>query len=174
MATDTVTVNRAPVLTLWAAVVAERLGHDRDAALTLGKGVAGLTAQSKGRRLGIYSPRDPGEREEPEVGEEVAVPLLGREVPATQTEDGLRSTNKGRPVTPESVQRYLDGKFGDALDDVRAAMEELAVAYDPDALNDVGFSLYERFRPDIPKGKRGWGAQGDLDLAQIRRMAQRE
>ena len=45
---DTVTINRASVLTLWAAVVAERLGFERDEALTLGKAVAGLTAQSKG------------------------------------------------------------------------------------------------------------------------------
>lgn len=51
-AMDTVTINRAPVLTLWAAVVAERLGFERDEALTLGKAVAGLTAQSKGQRLG--------------------------------------------------------------------------------------------------------------------------
>ena len=29
-----VTINRAPVLTLWAAVVAERLGLDRDEALS--------------------------------------------------------------------------------------------------------------------------------------------
>lgn len=49
---DTIMVNRAPVLTLWAAVVAERLGFERDEALTLGKAVAGLTAQSKGQRLG--------------------------------------------------------------------------------------------------------------------------
>ncbi|HZX22934.1 MAG TPA: hypothetical protein VFF18_05315 [Woeseiaceae bacterium] len=28
-------INRAPVLTLWAAVVAERLGFERDEALTL-------------------------------------------------------------------------------------------------------------------------------------------
>jgi hypothetical protein len=53
---DTVTINRAPVLSLWAAVVAERLGFDRDEALTLGKSVAGLTAQSKGQRLGIFTP----------------------------------------------------------------------------------------------------------------------
>jgi len=46
----TVTINRAPVLTMWASVVAERLGFDEDAALTLGKAVAGLTAQHKGRR----------------------------------------------------------------------------------------------------------------------------
>jgi hypothetical protein len=46
-------INRAPVLTLWAATVAERMGFKREEALSLGKAVAGLTAQSKGRRLGI-------------------------------------------------------------------------------------------------------------------------
>ena len=56
MAKETVTINRAPVLTLWAAVVAERLGYRRAEALTLGKAVAGLNAQAKGRRLGIYKP----------------------------------------------------------------------------------------------------------------------
>jgi hypothetical protein len=35
MATHQVKINRAPVLTLWAAVVAERLGNDHEAALTL-------------------------------------------------------------------------------------------------------------------------------------------
>jgi len=51
-----IVINRAPVLTLWAATVAERLGFDQDEALSLGKAVAGLTAQSKGQRLGIYKP----------------------------------------------------------------------------------------------------------------------
>ena len=41
-------INRAPVLTLWATTVAERLGFDQDEALSLGKALAGLTAQSKG------------------------------------------------------------------------------------------------------------------------------
>jgi len=40
----TIYINRAPVLTLWAAVVAERLGFSRDEALTLGRAVAGLNA----------------------------------------------------------------------------------------------------------------------------------
>jgi len=53
---DTISINRAPVLTLWAAVVAERLGFEHDEALTLGKAVPGLTAQSKGQRLGIFTP----------------------------------------------------------------------------------------------------------------------
>src|SRR5215510_8116518 len=65
MANRTVTINRAPVLTLWAAVVAERLGYDQEAALTLGKAVGGLNAQSKGRRLGIFEePKDAQEDKE--------------------------------------------------------------------------------------------------------------
>jgi hypothetical protein len=37
-------VNRAPVLTLWAVVVAEVLGFEHDEALTLGRAVTGLNA----------------------------------------------------------------------------------------------------------------------------------
>jgi len=39
-----VTITRAPVLTLWAAVFAERLGFDHAEALTLGRAAAGLNA----------------------------------------------------------------------------------------------------------------------------------
>jgi hypothetical protein len=55
-AANKILINRAPVLTLWAAVVAERLGFKQDEALSLGKAVAGLMAQSKGQRLGIFRP----------------------------------------------------------------------------------------------------------------------
>ena len=58
----TVRVNRAPVLTLWAAVVAERLGHDRATALTLGKALAGLSAVAKGTRLGLHAETSEAER----------------------------------------------------------------------------------------------------------------
>ena len=55
-ASRTISINRAPVLTLWAAVVAERLGFRRDEALTLGRAVAGLNAYSKGVSLGLFRP----------------------------------------------------------------------------------------------------------------------
>jgi hypothetical protein len=45
-------VNRAPVLTLWATVVAERLGNPPETALSLGRSVAGFSARAKARRLG--------------------------------------------------------------------------------------------------------------------------
>jgi hypothetical protein len=50
-----VIVNRAPVLTLWAAVVAERLGHPTDTALTLGRAVAGSAARVKAATSGEKS-----------------------------------------------------------------------------------------------------------------------
>jgi hypothetical protein len=34
----------------------------------------------------------------------------------------------------------------------------------------VAYDLYERFRPEIPKGRRGWGRKGPLDLEFIRSL----
>jgi len=45
-------VNRAPVLTLWAAMVAEVLGFEHEEALTLGRAVSRLNAYLKGVSLG--------------------------------------------------------------------------------------------------------------------------
>ena len=53
-------VNRAPMLTVWAAVVAEVLGFEHDEALTLGRAVAGLNAYSKGISLGLFQPTPQG------------------------------------------------------------------------------------------------------------------
>ena len=173
MPLTSVTINRAPVLTLWATVVAVRLGFDPNEALTLGKAVAGLNAQSKGQRLGIFHPREEGPEKvsKREAGETFLIELLGRPVPATRTDQGIRATANGKPLTPESVARYLEGKFGENLPAVRSAMEALAGTFDPQRLEAIGYSLYERFRPQIPEGKRGWGAQGTLDLERIRALA---
>lgn len=174
MAEDTVQINRAPVLTLWATVVAERLGFDDDEALTLGRALAGLSAQAKGRRLGIFHPEKEKKekaRERPR-GEEFAVSFFGRMVPATSTDEGVRATTKGKPIDPQSVRRYLHGKFADRLDDARRAMERLARAYSPEELSGKAYDLYERFRPSVPAGEKGWGAKGALDLDYIRSLAE--
>jgi hypothetical protein len=166
-------VNRAPVMTLWAAVVAERLGFDRDEALTLGQTVAGLNAQAKGQRLGIFEPAEKKSEQahrRPE-GEGFFVQLLGRSVPVINTPEGVRATAKGAPVHASSVQHYLEGKFGAALPDVRQAMEELVAAFTPGELEERAYQLYVEFRPEIPAGKQGWGAKGQLDTDRIRSLA---
>jgi hypothetical protein len=168
-------INRAPVLTLWATTVAERLGFDQDEALSLGKAVAGLTAQSKGRRLGIYkpAPKEVKKARERKRGEEFFVEVCGRSVPATNTENGVRAVTKGQPIEPGSVGRYLESKFGDSLEVARAAMRDLAKAFRPEQLKENAFGLYEEFRPAIPEGVTGWGAKGKLDIGRIRSLAQR-
>jgi hypothetical protein len=175
MATKKIKINRAPVLTLWATVVAERLGYDEDTALTLGKAVAGLNAQSKGKKLGIYEEKSEDEKKE-EKKEKAAKPefieLLGRGIPAVKTPKGLRAAIKGEPIHAERVQTYLEQKFKDDLDDTRKAMEKLAKAYTPKQLESKAYDLYEKFRPDIPEGVKGWGAKGELDLDYIRSLAE--
>jgi hypothetical protein len=169
----TISINRAPVLTLWAAVVAERLGFDDDEALTLAKALAGLNAQAKGRRLGIFKPQEEKlhAAREKERGEEFWIELLGRPIPARNTEDGIRAVTGTQVIAPGSVRRYLESKFGDNLGAARSAMERLARSIPPKELAERAFSLYERFRPQIPEGVRGWGAKGDLDLELIERLA---
>jgi hypothetical protein len=105
MAESKILINRAPVLTLWAAVVAERLGFKHDGALSLGKALAGLNAQSKGRRLGIFkpSPKELRTVRKRERGEEFWVELLGRALPAVNTEQGVRAVVKSKPIEPEGV-----------------------------------------------------------------------
>ena len=169
MITRKIKINRAPVLTLWAVVVAERLGYAHGAALTLGKAVAGLNAQSKGRSLGIFKPGDKAAEKEKgrKKSAEYRVELLGRAVSVVQTEAGIRAAIKGKATEPESVERYLKSKFGDALPEVRQAMQKLAASRKPSELAVQAYSLYVEFRPEIPAGTKGWGAQGELDLEYI-------
>jgi len=169
----TILINRAPVLTLWATTVAERFGFHQDEALTLAKAVAGLTAQSKGRRLGIYKPV-PGEVKQARArkrGEEFFIEICGRQVPAINTADGVRAVIKDKPIEAKSVERYLESKFGESLESVRAAMRDLAKSFRPEQLMKNAFTLYEKFRPGIPAGVTGWGAKGKLDVERIRSLA---
>lgn len=169
----TVTINRAPVLTLWAAVVAHRLGFTWPEALSLGKALAGLNAQSKGRRLGIFKPHEqkPRAAREKPPAEEFWVELCGRPVPAKNTPEGIRAVKGTQLVTAESAAEYLEAKFGEALEPTREAFEFLARAYKPQELALEAFGLYEQFRPKIPDGVKGWGATGTLDLGRVRKLA---
>ena len=193
-APDTVRVNRAPVLTLWAAVVAERLGHSPDIALTLGRYVAGSSARAKARRLGLEEDSSPERKAEPgttaaerkakgkeDVVEDAegagpkprhaTVRLLGRDIPVVEGKGVPRVQDGEKPISAASVRSYVARAFGDQLPAVRKAMERLAAGLDKDELNRVGFRLYEGFRPEVPEGVTGWGAKGALRLDRIRGAA---
>jgi hypothetical protein len=123
-----ISINRAPVLTLWAAVVAQRLGFEADEALSLAKALAGLNAQAKGRRLGLFKPHEDtaSKARETDRGEEFWIELLGRPIPAKKTDDGIRAVKGAQVIAAEGVRRYLASKFGEDLDRVQSAMRRLA------------------------------------------------
>ena len=92
--TTSIRVNRAPVLTLWAAVVAERLGHPPDTALSLASHVAGTAARAKARRLGLAEEQAEG-RPRPAGALRRTLRLLGREIPVTGTEQVAMTVERG-------------------------------------------------------------------------------
>src|SRR6267143_1965404 len=147
-------INRAPVLTLWATTVAERLGFDQNEALS----------------LGIYKPvpQEVKKARARKRGEEFLIEICGRQVPAINTTEGVRAVIKNQPIEAKSVERYLESKFGESLGTARAAMRDLAKAFRPEQLVTNAFRLYEEFRPAIPEGVTGWGAKGNLDIDRIR------
>jgi hypothetical protein len=169
----TITINRTPVLTLWASVVARRLGFERDEALTLGRAVASLGPYGKDVSPGLIVPsrktlKEP--RRHLKRGKRVQVDLLQRAVPVVRTPAGLRALTRDRPIAPDSVEQYLEIKFGDALKLVRNAMKRLARSMSAPEIAAQADELYAKFRPKVPKGEPGWGAEGKLDVDRIARL----
>jgi hypothetical protein len=139
----TISINRAPVLTLWATLVAQRRGFDEDESLSLGKALAGLNAQAKGRRLGIFKPHEEKATtaREKARGEEFWIELCGRPLPARNTDEGIRAVRGAEVIDSESARRYLESKFGEELGPVRSALERLAGSYSPKELAGEAYSL---------------------------------
>lgn len=164
-------VNRAPFLTLWASVVAGRLGYDADEALTLGRAVAGQTAASRGKRLGILEERSAEDRRELETRREVlgaeTIRFMARTIPCLRTPQGLRALAETAPIDPNSVRRYLESKLKDALPLVEQRLAVLALAYPPEELDAHAMDLYMRMRPAVAEGRAGWGQRGRLDTEVI-------
>jgi hypothetical protein len=173
LARRTITINRPPVLTLWASVVARRLGFERDEALTLGRAVASLGLHSKDAPLLVETPSRKTIKEQRrglKAGKQVQFDLLKRAVPVVRTRGGLRAVARNRPIAPDSVELYLEIKFGDALKLVRNSMKRLARSMSAPEIAAQADELYEKFRPRVRPSEPGWGAEGKLDLDRIERL----
>jgi hypothetical protein len=113
-------------------VVAERLGYPTDAALTLGRFVAGSSTRAKARRLGIIEEKQEAEEQRVRAAElkprRQTVDLLGRDIAVAPADDGtLRAKDDGKPASARSVQTYIARAFGDRPGEARGAMEARGV-----------------------------------------------
>ena len=148
--------------------VAQRLGHDADAAITLGRAVAGSSARVKARAIGLEEKReDGGVRDAAKPVPRQTVHLLGRDLPVVEQNGSAYALDHDKPAAPRPARAYVEKAFGEHLPAVRRAMEALADALPPEELNRIGFRLYEHFRPEVPAGAAGWGKKGVLDLKLI-------
>jgi hypothetical protein len=86
-------------------------------------------------------------------------------------EERTRALARKKPIDPVSAERYFESKFGDGLEGAEKAMRALAKSRSPVKLAGEVYLLYEKFRPAVPAGARGWGAKGTLDLEAIRKIA---
>jgi len=104
---EEILVNRAPVLTLWVAVVAfqkKDKKYDWLSCLTFGRYIAGVFAYSKGKSIGVYKKKtkqeevEAHERHEKARGEHYFIDLLGQKIPVKDTNDGIRALDSSGHV----------------------------------------------------------------------------
>ncbi|GAA5844958.1 hypothetical protein JCM9279_000056 [Rhodotorula babjevae] len=153
--------NRAPVMTAWACVVAERLGFRRQEALSIAHVFTDLNATSKGVSLGLMS----ADALKVEVGpSQPFVEILGRKVPVLSTQNGeWRAISKGHVADPGKAFSYMRNAFRQQLGAVVGSMRLLADSFSPAELNTKGYGLYLDFRPDVD----GWGKKAELRMSTI-------
>lgn len=179
--TQTILINRAAVLTLWAAAVAKTLFSITIAeALTLASAVATNCARTKGTRLGIYNnestavvsndtKRTAGQSNAKGQDTIRTFVLLNQNIQAVATPSGWRAlgNNDGQaPLDPQSIYRSQCRKWGTNL----AVVWHYMVGAANNAGDDLAATAYDYYlhiRPDIASGTAGWGAHGYLFLAKL-------
>lgn len=178
-ASKPIVINRAPVLQLWAASVAQFLHDDDDiswtTSLSVGSAIATLCAISKGRSIGKMEPADPdkqvgdknhrGKRQKTESAADQELKVMGFPM---HVKNG-QVTVQGKPKTAN--EDALKAKFGDqAYHLVKDAMHDALEAWkgrEAD-LDKSAFGMYEHFRPSVQSGQRGWGRKGELTVESIK------
>lgn len=168
-------INRAPVLQLWGACVADFLHPELSwpACLSVGNAISALCATSKGKAIGLVEPK---EKSEDERKKREKKKRKAEEDTETVTVMGFPLHLEGGKVllsgTPKGLNEgTLQAKFGGDGEYGRAkeAMLESLRSWegDKEGLDKKAFHMYEKFRPTVPQGQRGWGRKGELNLHEL-------
>ncbi|ORY53987.1 hypothetical protein BCR35DRAFT_335887 [Leucosporidium creatinivorum] len=156
-----VITNRAPVMTAWATIVAERLGFRRQEALSIAQVYTDLNASSKGVSLGIM---DPSVLQPGAGPSQPFVDLMGRKVPVLSTQTGeWRAITKGSVADPATAFSYIQRNFRQQMGAIVGGLRVLADSFEPQELNEKGYGLYLSFRPEVD----GWGKKAELRVSSI-------
>ncbi|KAL0565792.1 hypothetical protein V5O48_016229 [Marasmius crinis-equi] len=188
--TKSVVINRAPLLSAWATVVAQRMGFRREEALSIE-----MNAKSKGVAIGIYQPGEVSSASASTGQPRPYVNFMGRIVyvslsfppsarlcsrnnslyptksPLCQvsTQEGLRwralsySTGTPTPAEPTSASSYISRSFRQNTPYIIGCLKLLADRFTPQELSEEAWSLYVKFRP----GNNEWGSRSEVRFEDI-------
>ena len=176
---DYITINRAPVLELWASCVAQFLHPSLswNTALSIGGAISTITAISKGRSIGTMEKPDPGEAQRKKEKREEAAEKGGlKEVEVMSfhlnLDDNGQALVGGKPK--KGNEDALRKKYGgpEQYDKVRTAFQDSLQSWKgkEEELDKQSFGFYEDFRPSIPLGQKGWGRKGQLRLETVKQV----
>lgn len=171
---DPIIINRAPVLQLWGATVAQFVHPDLSwpACLSIGNSISTLCAISKGRSIGVFEPNNepdnPKHKQNRSASDITELAVMG--FPMQVKGDAVISNGKPKTANEDSLrgkfgseQKYEEAKrtFQEALNSWKGSVDEL---------EKKAFHMYERFRPNVSGGQQGWGRKGKLDLGDVHKM----
>ncbi|KAL0576922.1 hypothetical protein V5O48_005068 [Marasmius crinis-equi] len=168
--TKSVVINRAPLMTIWATVVAERMGFKREEALSIASVYTEMNAISKGVTLGIFEEGKEKGLDASRGGTQPYVDFIGRR-PLYQTqEEDWRALLKGTPAKPSAAYGYISRSFRQTTPYITGSLRLLANSFTSQEINDKAWSLYIRFRPEVNE----WGKRSQvkcLDILTLRKPA---
>ncbi|KAF7355388.1 Glutamine synthetase [Mycena sanguinolenta] len=163
--TKSTVVNRAPLMTAWSTLVAERLGFQREEALSIASVYTEMNAVSKGVSMGIYKPGTQFQRslEAAKEGSQPYVELMGRR-PLFKTQDSQwRALSNGTVVHPSTAFAYISRALRQTTPHIIGALRLLVESFTPEEINARGWALYADFRPDV----KGWGERAEVKCETI-------
>jgi hypothetical protein len=138
-----------------------------------------ICAIVKGRSIGIVPEKDESDEkaEKHEQARKKRKNLKYIEVMhfKLKLKDGLAlvgSEGDGKPGAEESLKK----RFGaEQYDMARESFEKALKSWQGGEaeLNKKAFGFYEKFRPDIQGGQKGWGRKGEVDLEKMKSLVSR-
>jgi hypothetical protein len=167
-------INRSPVLQLWAASVAHLTHPDLawSTCLSAGAAIATICAVAKGKSIGtIDDHRDSKPKQKRKADDDFErLQVMQFKL---RTRGGLVYVGSGSDAKPKpGTEEMLKRKFGTRYGDVRRCFEEGLEGWrgEEGELMEGAFGMYERFRPTVEAGQKGWGRKGELSLDRVREV----
>ncbi|RDB22822.1 hypothetical protein Hypma_010099 [Hypsizygus marmoreus] len=156
-------VNRAPIMTAWATVVAERMGFRCEEALSIASVYTEMNAVTKGVSLGLYENGKQKGMEAVPGGSQAYIEFIGRRpLYQTQTQQ-WRALSEGSPVKPSTAFSYISRAFRQTTPHIIGALKLLADSFSPQEINSMAWSLYAEFRPTVDQ----WGGRSEVKCSTI-------